>query len=194
MGRPREHNDSTAEALLDAAETLVTAEGAGALSVRAVAQLAGTTTRAIYSVFGGREDLLAALGARAFRLLEEGLHRHPVTADPAADLVAIGLQVFRQQLVVEHPVLFTLGIQQPPVDPASRAVVLAAAQRAWPSLLARVRPLCGNDAEAAATAYHALCEGLGALELRGAMRRHTAAETWQASLQLLVAGLDGRPH
>ena len=52
MGRPKEHDEATGVALLDAAERLVATGGVGALSVRAVAEAVGTTTRAIYSVFG----------------------------------------------------------------------------------------------------------------------------------------------
>src|SRR3954471_8230001 len=114
MGRPREHDESTAEALLLAAEVLVRDHGVGALTVRAVAARAETTTRAVYSLFEGREGLLGALGARAFLLLEQGLDRYPVTDDPVDDLVEIGLRVFRRRLIVEHPVLFALGLQQPP--------------------------------------------------------------------------------
>lgn len=189
VGRPREHDQHTAEALLLAAEHVVREGGVGALTVRAVAERAETTTRAVYSLFGGREGLLGGLGARAFVLLEEGLVKHPVTDDPAGDLVEIGLRVFRRRLIVEHPVLFTLGLQQPPSDPASRLVVLAAAQRAWPSLLARTARLGVEDPGSAATAYHALCEGLGALELRGVLADRTKVATWRASLQAMVSGL-----
>jgi AcrR family transcriptional regulator len=52
MGRPREHDQATAEALLDAAERTVQAAGLEGLSVRGVADDVGTTTRAVYSVFG----------------------------------------------------------------------------------------------------------------------------------------------
>ena len=52
MGRPREHDAGTAAALLDAAERIVESEGLAALSVRRVADEVGTTTRAVYSLFG----------------------------------------------------------------------------------------------------------------------------------------------
>ena len=69
MGRPREHDESTAAALLDAAERAVEVEGLAALSVRGVAHDVGTTTRAVYSLFGSKDGLVVALGARAFDLL-----------------------------------------------------------------------------------------------------------------------------
>ena len=189
MGRPREHDHRTAEALLTAAEELVREGGEDALSVRAVAARAETTTRAIYSLFGGREGLLAALGARAFDLLRQGVIRYPRTEQPAQDLVDIGVKVFRRLLIVEHPVLFGLGVQRPPADLGYRLVVRTAAEGAWPALLERVARLGVEDTAGAATAFHAMCEGLGALELRGYFRPRDAPGAWRTSLRPLVIGL-----
>ena len=69
MGRRRLHDETTATLLLDAAERAIADEGVDALSLRAVACDAGTTTRAIYTLFGSKDGLIAALGVRAFRLL-----------------------------------------------------------------------------------------------------------------------------
>ena len=66
MGRPREHDERTAERLLDAAERIVEAKGLDSLSVRVVAHATGTTTRAVYSLFGSKDGLVVALGKRAF--------------------------------------------------------------------------------------------------------------------------------
>ena len=72
MGRPREHDEHTRAALRAAAERLVAAGGSAALSVRAVAEEAGTTTRAVYSVFGSKDGLLVdALAQGAFEFLFE---------------------------------------------------------------------------------------------------------------------------
>jgi len=54
MGRPREHDDATAAALLAAAEWILEEEGLQALSLRRLAEAADTTTRAVYSLFGNR--------------------------------------------------------------------------------------------------------------------------------------------
>jgi len=55
MGRPREHDEATRAALLEAAERIVADRGPTALSVRAVAEAAGTSTRAVYSLFGSKD-------------------------------------------------------------------------------------------------------------------------------------------
>src|SRR4051794_20471756 len=96
MGRPRVHNERTADTLLDTAEEILDREGLSALSVRRIADSAETSTRAVYSLFGSKEALMTALGARAFDLLGAAVDRVPVTDDPAADLVAAGADAFRR--------------------------------------------------------------------------------------------------
>src|SRR6185295_8413429 len=72
VGRPREHDEHTRAALRAAAERLVARGGAGALSVRAVAEEARTTTRAIYALFGSKDGLLVdALAQGAFEFLAD---------------------------------------------------------------------------------------------------------------------------
>ena len=87
MCRPRRHDACTAKALLEAAERILQEGGVEALSVRGVAARIGTSTRAVYSVFGSKERLLVALGVRAFEMLGAGVAALPVTDDSAADLV-----------------------------------------------------------------------------------------------------------
>src|SRR5215213_11815837 len=104
MGRPREHDERTATALLDAAERLVTEAGLEALSVRRVADAVGTTTRAVYSLYGSKDHLVVALGVRAFDLLRAAIDSLPSTDDAADDLVAAGAVVFRG-FALQHPAL-----------------------------------------------------------------------------------------
>jgi AcrR family transcriptional regulator len=104
MGRPRVHDDNTRRALLDAAEAIVESGGPGALSVRAVADATGTTTRAVYSGFGSKEGVLHALAERCFEILRDDIARLPSTDDPGRDLVKAALDVFRP-MVIEHPSL-----------------------------------------------------------------------------------------
>jgi len=88
----------------------VEVEGLDGLSVRRLADRAGTTTRAVYSSLGSKEALLAALGVRAFELLGEQVAAVPRSQDPAADLVTAATLGFRHW-VLEHPALFRIGFQ-----------------------------------------------------------------------------------
>src|SRR6266511_2738179 len=95
MGRRREHDERTAAALLDAAERTIAEAGLDALSLREVARDAGTTTRAIYSLFGSKDGLLGALGVRAFNLLQREAEVLPATDQPGNDLIEAAL-IFRR--------------------------------------------------------------------------------------------------
>lgn len=194
MGRPKEHDAQTGEALLDAAERIVEVDGVGTLSVRRVAELAGTTTRAVYAVFGSKEGLIVALGRRAFEWLGDAMDGLPATDDPVADLADSGVRVFRR-LVVEHPALFKIGVQRSDVPAELSARFAAEADNAMTRLHARFRALQdhrGLDDRTiteAALQFHALCEGLAAIELRA--RRTTTGldeRIWRDALTALVVG------
>ena len=112
MGRPREHNEATRTALLVAAERIIAERGPSALSVRAVADAAGTTTRAVYSLFGSKDGLLVgALARDAFEFLSTEIQKLEETDDPVTDLIDVGVLVFRR-LVREHPALYRIAFQR----------------------------------------------------------------------------------
>ena len=195
MARPRKHDEQTAAALLDAAERIVDGEGIEALTVRRVADGVGATTRSVYSVYGSKEALLVALGVRAFDLLRERIEALPPTADPAADLVEAGVVVFRR-FAVEHPSLFRIGVQRALPEPELFAGFRGAAEHArsgLEALVARLEEaglLGGRSVRDAARAFHALCEGLAAMELRSALPEGQEEWIWRDALGALVRGFE----
>jgi AcrR family transcriptional regulator len=204
MGRPREHDEHTRAALRAAAERLVAEGGVAAFSVRAVADEVGTTTRAVYSLFGSGDGLLVdALAQGAFDFLAEGIDELVETDDPAADLIAVGVPVFRS-LVLEHPALYRIAFQR--IVPGFRAgpEVTAARERAWARLNAKVQRL--EDAglldqrsvPEAAVEFNAMLEGLANAELRGQPLRvlpEGAEEaTWRNALTTVTRGFSTRHH
>jgi AcrR family transcriptional regulator len=58
--------------------------------VRRVARLAGTSTSAIYSLFGSKEELLRSLCREGSRELGAAMRAVPRTSDPVADVEAMG--------------------------------------------------------------------------------------------------------
>ena len=199
MGRPRTHADRTAQALLDAAERIVETEGVGALSVRHVAEAAGTTTRAVYSLYESKDGLVAALGRRAFAILRAGIETFPATDDPAADLVEAGVGVFRR-FAVDHPSLFRVAVQRTLAGPGFATGFGAEAAEAMTGLEARVQRVAdagllgGRTVREATRAFHALCEGLGALELRNMFPDGREEAVWRDALGALVAGFAAVPR
>jgi AcrR family transcriptional regulator len=197
VGRPKEHDDATRIALLDAAERLIDERGPDAASVRAVADEVGTTTRAVYSVFGSKQGLLEALATRLFEVLVDAIDAVPVTDDPAADVVEASLDGFRRT-AIEHPSLYSLVFLR--IVPELRlgqpgTEYVEAGSAAFGRLEARVERLdaagaLGNlSVRDAAHAVHALTEGLASMELRGGMLDpDTAESTWRDALDALLRG------
>jgi AcrR family transcriptional regulator len=197
VGRPREHDDQTRLALTSAAERLVAESGASALSVRAVANEAGTTTRALYSLFGSKDGLVDALAQRAFELLQAGLEKLPESNDPAADLVEAGAGVFRG-FVREHPSLFRIAFQRVVPGLPAEPALTEARQNAFRRLEARIgrvkdAGLLGRKSvREAAVEFNAMCEGLANAELRGATLRilpeGEEERAWRHALVTVVRG------
>src|SRR5581483_369622 len=164
MGRPRAHDERTRLALLNAAEHLVATDGVEALSVRRVAGAVGTTTRAVYSVFGSKDGLVVALGVRAFDLLRVAIDALPPTDDPVGDLVEAGVGVFRC-FALQHPALFRLAVQHVAVPSELTEGFRGAADHALDGLRSRVARLAAAGQLGARTLpdalyeFHALCEG-----------------------------------
>jgi AcrR family transcriptional regulator len=197
VGRPKEHSDQTRAALRVAAERLISEGGIEAFSVRAVAEAVGTTTRAVYSLFGSKEGLLIdALAQSAFDFLADGIDELAETDDPVADVVAVGVDVFRR-LVVEHPALYRIAFQRIAGFRAGPEVT-AARERAWTHLNRRVQRLDAagllgaKTVTEAAVELNAMMEGLANAELRGAILRLLPAgkeeAAWHDALHTVVRG------
>jgi AcrR family transcriptional regulator len=200
MGRKREHDAATGQALLDAAEGLIGEGGLPALSVRAVAERVGTSTRAVYSVFGSKHGLEQALVARAFRLLGAEVEELPLTDDPRADLIAALTHAFRG-FVRAHPDLFRLVFL--PGSTWGQGVsfgeeALAESNRAWEKLLLRIGRaqeagvLGSGDPREVALGFNALGIGLAILELCRLMPGEFAGALWESSVATFVLGLEAR--
>jgi AcrR family transcriptional regulator len=193
VGRPKEHDDATRTALLAATERLIDEGGPDAASVRAVAEEVGTSTRAVYSVFGSKQGLLEALATRLFEMLNEAIDAVPVTDDPAGDLVKVGL-VFRET-VLEHPSLYRLVFLRVVPDLELGPDFGQVAYEAFGRMQARVErlepggSLGGPTLHERALAFHALTEGLASMEVRGQMLdRVDADRVWWGALTSLVRG------
>lgn len=194
MGRPRLHDHVTERELLTAAEALLADGGVEALSVRRVADAAGTTPRAIYSVFGSKDGLLRALFREAFAVVAADLDALPLTDDPLADLVDAGVVAFRGWALA-RPSLFRLAFSEPP--PPSGRSPEATGVEAFGRLRLRIRRcidagLIAEDAElTVALSFHALSEGLASLEARGRfplLAGQDPVELWRSALAALVKG------
>jgi AcrR family transcriptional regulator len=192
--RPKLHDDALRVRLLDTAGTILTAEGPDALSLRRLATKAGTSTSAVYSLFGGKSGVLRALFVEAFSRFGTYLNAVTPSDDPLADIVALG-HAYRASATTD-PHLYTVmfGSPVPGFEPAAEDWAQAGAT--FTPLLDAVRRAVAagllRDVEPGliATALWATVHGLVSLELGQALPRQAGrpAEVFDAAVR---AGLDG---
>jgi AcrR family transcriptional regulator len=193
MGRPRQHGEDTREALLAAAGRLLAEEGPGALSLRRVAEAVGTSTRAVYSVFGGKEGLLGAMYWTMAESMAAAHARVPHSNDPVAELLRLTAAYRRSAL--SHPHLYPLmfGGAVPGFTPEARAMAhartaFARVQQTIARALAAGR-FRGRTVGRMAHMLWALVHGLASLELAGALGTRTAAAAlWRDAVVAMLRG------
>ena len=104
MARPRLHDAALRGRLLERAGRMVAESGVDALSLRTLAVAEATSTSAIYSLFGGKLELLGALfdmGNAGFGAAQRAV---PVGDDAVADLMGLA-QAYRDWALAQ-PHLF----------------------------------------------------------------------------------------
>jgi AcrR family transcriptional regulator len=88
---PRQADPELRAHLIEAAARLLAEEGPLALSTRRLAAAVGSSTMAVYTHFGGMDDLVRAMVREGFELLSERMNAVKPTDDPVADVAALGV-------------------------------------------------------------------------------------------------------
>ncbi|MEW5808348.1 MAG: TetR-like C-terminal domain-containing protein [Actinomycetota bacterium] len=112
---------SMPEAVVDAGVRLLERDGVAALRARAVAAEAGTSTMAVYTHFGGMTGLLDAIAREVFDRFTAVLTEVPLTDDPVADFLAMGLAYHRFAMANPQRYQLMFGTSAPPSIAAHRA-------------------------------------------------------------------------
>lgn len=198
MARPREHGEETRAALLAAAERIVDSEGFAALTLRRVASDVGTTTQAVYTIFGSKDELVIALAMSALEMLAERTAALRETSDPLEDIVGGTITTYRA-FALEHPALFRVVFHHVrahprPGDPLPEsAALLAPARMSLDRVAGRLEALqragrLGSvPVREAMFALSALCLGLANYELSGNPFDDPEA-FWRTSVRALLDG------
>ena len=162
-----------------------------------IAAEVGTSTTAVYSLFGGKPDLLRALYIEAFSRLTQHLRAVSETDDPAEDLVRLGL-AYRDSARAD-PYLYSIMFGNPvpgfaPDDEACRY-----SETAFESLRAVVQrgveqgAFVGDTAESIAFGAWATVHGMVSLELNGNLPPGLEiAANYERTLRRVLVGLRGR--
>ncbi|MBC7298363.1 MAG: TetR/AcrR family transcriptional regulator [Demequina sp.] len=170
MARPVLYDDKTRERLLAAASRRVHKRGLEGLSLRGLARDTGTTTAAVYALYGGKDGLVAAVYERAVIQFAATLRSAPRHEDPQSDVLSLGLAYRESALADPHGyrVMFG-GAVDPRTVPAHISVVAADAFRLLRQRVAEAQSVgalrTDVPASAIATSLWAHTHGLVLLEL-----------------------------
>ena len=103
---PRRADPALRESLIEAAAALLAKEGPLALSTRRLASEVGSSTMAVYTHFGGMDDLVRAVAHEGFARLNVRMRAVGESPDPVADVAELGLAYRRNAL--ENPALYAV--------------------------------------------------------------------------------------
>jgi AcrR family transcriptional regulator len=190
VGRPKLHDDALRERLLEHAAALVFDGGVDALNLRRLAAGAGTSTRAVYSLFGNKAGLFESLYREAARRFGARLALVEATGDPLRDIVRLGL-AYRDYARHEphlYRVLFTKFDEphEEAGDEAARTIepLVDAVRRGQEAGRLRAVP-----AERIALSCWGIAHGLVSLELAGTVPPGFAiAEGYEGAIVAMIDG------
>ncbi|MEU2288992.1 TetR-like C-terminal domain-containing protein [Streptomyces sp. NPDC013178] len=188
MGRPRTNDDAVKERLVVCATEMLATHPQESVTVRAVAAAAETSTTAVYSLFGGKDELIAAVRDRAVAGLFQDVSAVQTSTDPLADLHALAVAYRRWGRGHSH--LYTVlfgGVQS--FDPSGE---VGASDPIHPLLAAIDRALnasvLAGEATSIALSIWATMHGLVALELAGALDAATAEAAFRSTIHATLRG------
>jgi AcrR family transcriptional regulator len=192
VSRPREYNDDLRQRLLETAARLLATEGPQALSTRRVAAEVGTSTTAIYSLIGSKDELVRQLYLEGFRGLDAQQRAMVLTDDPLADLMALGRTY--HQSAIDRPHLYDVMFGSPVSEFHPTIEDAMFARGTLDMCIAAVRRcvdagLIVGDANAIAHQFWAIVHGVTSLELCGMLGSPTEAEAHLRSVT--AAAIEG---
>ncbi|MFK7966987.1 MAG: TetR/AcrR family transcriptional regulator [Burkholderiaceae bacterium] len=185
------------ERLLSSARAIFVAEGVEGLSVRRVAQDAGCTTMAVYSRYGGKSGLIAALYDEGFEQLAEAQQAIDKTLTGADRVMALCMAY--RQCAHQFPKHYALMLGHSNVAFKPSEAGLKKAGATLEVLTEAVLPLVTsgrgsrNRARAMSKRLFALCHGWVSLELQGMSSTQLGAdEAYRLAVKQLLGDSQSR--
>lgn len=155
----------TEENLLDAGLSIVKNEGYESVTMRRVAEVAGSSVQPLYSMFGDRESFMEALYRRTLDWVREYNEEH-VDAGPNA-FSSVGIAHIR--IAQNFPGIFAFAYMSPYVHADNMSEFLSLAEQ--PGVLSKMKSMWNIDESQARTLYSNLAiytHGLATLIMAGA--------------------------
>jgi AcrR family transcriptional regulator len=186
---PRPPPAAVRAALIETAARVIGEQGADALTLRGVTSAVGASTMAVYTHFGGMDELRRAVRTEAFTRLGHALDAVPTTRDPVADLAVTGWAYYAY--AVENPHFYRTMFMEAPID----NVDLTAETETFSRLVNRVQRcidaqrFSDDDAFRSATQLWALTHGIVALRLAGLLDHDQSVTSLADAAGNLFVGL-----
>jgi len=194
MPRPKQRTPQLRDRVVQAAVDTLISTGVAGFTTRKVAEGAGTSTPAVYELFGDKAGLVREMFFEGFRMLYLRLDELSATGDPHTDMVAV-IPVLRE-FAHENPALAHLMFSRPfaEFDPGPSERQAGAAVREF--IVARVRRcvdagiITGDPADIAHILL-AMTQGLILQETAGWLGSSSASmnRRWNLATATLVNGL-----
>jgi len=162
---PKPADPAVRVALIERAAAIIATEGPARLTLRRLAAEVGTSTMAVYTHFGGMDELRREVRREGFDRLGQHLASVRTTDDPVADVGLLGVAYYSN--AVDNPNLYRAMFMDGPVDEADAEVgldtfdqLVTAVQRCIDA--GRFEP---DDAVEMATQLWAISHGVVTLQL-----------------------------
>ncbi len=190
---PKTADPSVRTALLEAAAALIATQGSAGLTLRRLTEEVGTSTMAVYTHFGGMQNLRQEIRREGFARLKEHLDSVEPSRDPLTDLTLLGWAYWDNAL--ENPHLYRvmfLDHHEPAddivgLDTFDQLVAVVA------RCVAEGRFGPGEPFDLALQLW-ASVHGLVTLELSGLVSETLAVEMLIASWRSLFVGFGAEPR
>jgi len=194
MPRAKQRTPEMRERVLQAAMDMLASDGVAEFTTRRLARHAGTSTPAVYELFGDKAGLVREVFFEGFRLLRQYLDEVRPSQDPRAELISVieSLRMFAR----EHSVLADLMFSRPFADfdpgPAERRAgdevrlfIVAVVRRC-----VRAGVLEGDEVDIAHVIV-AMAQGLAGQETAGWLgtSQESRDRRWDLAVTALLDGL-----
>lgn len=190
---PKPSDPKVRMALVETAAELIAAEGPSQLSLRKLAKAVGTSTMAVYTHFGGMDELRREVRREGFNRLRQYMTDVPKTDDPVADIGMLGAAYYTN--AVTNPNLYRAMFMDKPLDGDEEVgtdtflILVDAVQRCIDA--GQFGP---GDATAMANQLWAISHGVVALQLAGMLEPDAAQAAFLAAGPNLFRAFSAEPQ
>ncbi|MEU3078411.1 TetR/AcrR family transcriptional regulator [Streptomyces laurentii] len=186
--------------ILDHAIDLLVAEGPAALTMRRIAAGIGSSTKVLYTMFGGKEGLVDALYREGFARLRRAQEQVPPDDDSLARLSALGV-AYRAHALAE-PAYYRVMFEQAIPEYRPSVEALKEAESAFGASVAAVQAcidagvFAPGDAHEISKLIWAAAHGAVSLEIAGHFPPETAARRFDTLMAVVGRAFlaDGHPN